>query len=69
MQRQAAGERDRIALFRAAGADDWIDLDWLDGALARLATGGAEDVFDAMRVQITAMVAEYLLWWREGDVD
>ncbi len=69
LQRQAAGERDRIALFRAAGADDWIDLDWLDGALARLATGGAEDVFDAMRVQITAMVAEYLLWWREGDAD
>lgn len=69
LQRQAAGERDRIALFRAAGADDWIDLDWLDGALARLAAGGAENVFDAVRVQVTAMVAEYLLWWREGEVD
>lgn len=67
LQRQAAGERERIGLFRKADVDDWIDLDWLDAALARVAASGAADVHDAARVQITAMVAEYILWWREGD--
>ena len=68
LHRQATGERERIALFRKADVDDWIDLDWLDAALARVAASGAADVHDAARVQITAMVAEYILWWRLGEV-
>ena len=67
LHRQAEGERERIALFRKADVDEWIDLDWLDAALARVAANGAADVHDATRVQITAMVAEYILWWREGE--
>lgn len=64
LQRQAAAARQRIAAFRQAELDEWLDLDWLDTALGRVGAHGAEDVGDANTVQLTAILAEFLLWWR-----
>jgi asparagine synthase (glutamine-hydrolysing) len=64
LQRQAPAARARIAAFRKAELDEWLDLDWLDRSLARVAEHGAEDAVDANEVQVTAMVAEFLTWWR-----
>lgn len=64
LQRQAEDARGRIAAFRAAGVDDWLDLAWLDRALARIAAHGARGVAEANEVQITAIGAEFLTWFR-----
>ncbi len=64
MQRQAGTARLRIAEFRKAEIDEWIDLDWLDAALLRVATHGATDNNETNEVQLTAIAAEFLLWWR-----
>lgn len=64
MQRQASAARRRITEFRKADIDEWIDLDWLDAALLRVASQGATDNNDTNEVQLTAMAAEFLLWWR-----
>lgn len=66
LQRQAPQARARIPAFRAAGIAEWLDLDWLDQALARVALHGPADVGDANRTQITALTAEFLLWWLSG---
>jgi asparagine synthase (glutamine-hydrolysing) len=66
LQAFAALARSRIATFRAAGIDDWLDLGWLDQALARVAQRGVTGVDDANRVQLTALAAEYLTWARSG---
>jgi asparagine synthase (glutamine-hydrolysing) len=63
MQRQAPGALARIARFRGAGIGEWIDLDWLDQALRRVAAQGAADNHETNEVQLTAMAAEFLLWW------
>lgn len=64
MQRQANAARLRITEFRRADIDEWIDLNWLDAALLRVATHGAADNNDTNEVQLTAIAAEFLLWWR-----
>ena len=64
IRRQAPLARTRIADFRRAGVDDWLDLDWLDAALLRVGAQGAAGYVDANEVQMTAIVAEFLLWWR-----
>ena len=66
LQAFAARARTRIDAFRAAGIDDWLDLGWLDQALARVADRGVAGVDDANRVQLTAVAAEYLVWARNG---
>lgn len=63
LQRHAPAARQRIARFRAVGVDDWLDLDWLDTALSRMAAQGPAGVDFANEVQLTAMTAEYLVWW------
>lgn len=64
LQRQAAGARLRIPEFRRAGVDEWLDLDWLDTTLAQVAARGARGVAEANEVQLTAIGAEFLTWWR-----
>ena len=64
LQRQAEAARLRIAHFRKADLDDWIDLDWLDLTLASIAARGHVNVTEANEVQLTAIAAEFLLWWR-----
>ena len=62
MQAQAPAARTRRAAWLHAGAGEWLDLDWLDGALARIAEHGATSHADANQVQLTAMAAEYWVW-------
>lgn len=64
LQRQAGAARARIADFRRADIDEWLDLDWLDQALQRVAAHGPNHVGDANEVQLTAINAEVLTWWR-----
>ena len=64
LQRQAAAARLRIPHFRKAEIGDWLDLDWLDGALQSVAAHGPVNVDQANEVQLTAITAEFLLWWR-----
>ena len=61
---EAPAARARIAAFRKAEIADWLDLDWLDTSLARIAAHGPRDIASAFEVQLTAMTAEFLLWWR-----
>ncbi len=67
LQRQAEDERTRLLLLRKAGIGEWIDLDWLDMALQRVAVGGTVAVADPMQVQTTALAAEFLYRWFNPD--
>lgn len=64
LQRQAEAARARIATFRKAEVQEWLDLDWLDQALARVAERGPANFTEAYEVQLTAITAEFLTWWR-----
>ena len=64
LKRQADAARLRIPRFRKAEIDDWLDLDWLDVTLQSVATRGPVNVDQANEVQLTAIVAEFLFWWR-----
>ncbi|MBD3772422.1 MAG: hypothetical protein IE921_02425 [Rhodobacteraceae bacterium] len=66
LKRHAPAAHARIAAFRKAGVDDWLDLDWLDTALMQLAASGTNSVIFANEVQLTSMTAEFLLWWNSG---
>jgi asparagine synthase (glutamine-hydrolysing) len=65
LQRQAPDARKRIPVFRNAQIDDWLDLDWLESSLLRVATYGPLNHADANEVQLTAMTAEWLCWWQD----
>jgi asparagine synthase (glutamine-hydrolysing) len=64
LQRQANAARQRIPHFRKAQIDDWLDLDWLDVTLESVATRGPVNGGEADEAQLTAIAAEFLLWWR-----
>jgi asparagine synthase (glutamine-hydrolysing) len=64
LQRQAPAARARIAAFRGAEIQEWLDLDWLDGALARIAERGPASHAEAYETQLTAITAEFMCWWR-----
>jgi asparagine synthase (glutamine-hydrolysing) len=64
LQRQASAARGRIAVFRKAEVQEWIDLDWLDQALAKVAERGPTNFAESYEVQLTAITAEFLTWWR-----
>lgn len=63
----AEGALQRIALFRRAEADDWLDIDWLEQSLRRISSAGPASVAEAFEIQLTAMAAEFLVWWRGVD--
>jgi asparagine synthase (glutamine-hydrolysing) len=56
----------RITDFRLAGADEWIDLDWLHGALSRIGRGEITSPRERLQAQLTAMAGEFFVWWRQG---
>ena len=64
LQVEAPEARARIAAFRKAEIADWLDLDWLECSLGRFAGNGPRNIGDAFEVQLTAMAAEFLMWWR-----
>lgn len=64
LQSDAENARTQIALYRRAGADEWIDLDALDRGLVRAARG--ETTYgEAVRVQLTALAGAFIAWWRD----
>ena len=64
LQRQAIAAHARVAAFRRAEVGDWLDLDWLDAALRRIAAQGVASIEEGNEVQLTAITAEFLNWWR-----
>jgi asparagine synthase (glutamine-hydrolysing) len=64
LRTEAEAARAHIALFRRAGADEWIDLEALDRGLARAARGATADYSEAARVQLTALAGAFFAWWR-----
>lgn len=66
LQRQAPDAQSRIATFRQAGLAEWLDLDWLETELATVARHGVRSIDHANHVQLTAITAEFLLWWQSG---
>lgn len=66
MQQQAQSARARIATFRRHDMGDWIDLDWLDASLARIAATGPASAHDGTEVHCTVLFAECMLWWRSS---
>jgi len=66
MQTQAPLALARMDLFRAAGADEWLDLNWLADALVALGKRGPANFKEAFAVQMTAIAAEFFVWWK-GD--
>jgi len=64
LKRQAATLPDRIARYRAEGAGDVVDLDWLHANALRVAEHGARSYNDMFELQLTAMLAEFLSGWR-----
>jgi asparagine synthase (glutamine-hydrolysing) len=57
--------RERLVAQREAGAGQWLDLGWLDLALARVAGGAPSVTADLFRIQATATAAEFFRWWRD----
>lgn len=59
--------RARIDAFRAHGADEWLDLRWLDQSLQCLSGGESMSQTDKLKTQLTAMAAEFFLWWNDAE--
>ena len=62
LRRDAPRARDRLAGYAAAGVGEWLDLAWLDAALAKVA-GEQDRSVDVPQVQITALAAAFLADW------
>jgi asparagine synthase (glutamine-hydrolysing) len=65
-ERQALATIARIEGFRAAGAGEWIDLDWLERELKALSQPGAASYDRVHSVQSTVVAAAYMEWWGGG---
>jgi asparagine synthase (glutamine-hydrolysing) len=64
MRRQTSQPLARMSLFRAAGADEWLDLGWLERALADLGKGKPAKLKDMFQIQMTTIAAEFIVWWK-----
>ncbi len=62
LRRDAPRARDRLAGYAALGIGEWLDLAWLDAALAKVA-GGEDRSVDVSQVQATALAAAFLADW------
>jgi hypothetical protein len=51
--------------FSAAGAGDWIDLEWLRKRLMSISNQASITVQEAAEVQSTAIAAAYFKWWAD----
>jgi hypothetical protein len=63
LRRHAGAARQRLPEQRAAGADAWLDLDWLERMLGVIAERplAPKAMF---RIQNTAIAAEFFVWLR-----
>lgn len=57
--------RTRLTGYAAAGVGEWLDLAWLDAALAAVGDGRTGSL-DLTQVQATALAAAFLADWTEG---
>ena len=61
LRRQAPAARERLVQQRAAGAGEWLDLDWLNRMLGVIVERPLAP--SAMfRIQSTANAAEFFVW-------
>lgn len=60
---QASSARALIPAQRLAGADEWLDLTWLDQQLEAAASGAtlSRDIWS--QVHCTTLFAEFIRWW------
>ncbi|GAA0528246.1 asparagine synthetase B (glutamine-hydrolysing) [Rhizomicrobium palustre] len=65
LRNHAPSVLERLAVFRNAGADEWLDLDWLAKRVTRLAAGENISIREQSKIQITAMTAEFFVWWQQ----
>ena len=64
LKQQAGAARERLPQFHAAEVGEWLDLDWLEQSLERVAALGPASIAEANAVQLTAINAEFLTWFR-----
>lgn len=64
MRESADAALARIPSHRQAGVDRWIDLEWMSAALTRVRAGQISDQSGMFELQMTAIAAEFLSWWR-----
>ncbi|MEO9130788.1 MAG: asparagine synthase-related protein, partial [Sphingomonas sp.] len=56
---------DHIESFRAAGAGDWIDLEWLENRLKSIAVQTHITSQEAAELQSSTVAAAYFKWWAD----
>jgi len=56
---------EHIEDFSAAGAGDWIDLEWLKNRLMSISNQANITAQEAAEVQSTAVAAAYFKWWAD----
>jgi len=61
-ERQALATAPRLDDFRAQGAGQWLDLDWVETQLRALAEPGTASYDRVYKVQTTIVAAAYLEW-------
>lgn len=62
VQAHAAAALGEVVRFRAAGAGEWLDLDWLEQALDGLSKRQTALQADAYEAQATAVAAAFFAW-------
>jgi len=63
----AGQARARIDAFQQHGAGDWLDLQWLGQSLKRLSDGETMSPTEKLKAQLTAMTAEFFVWWDDAE--
>lgn len=65
--REAPPLRSRLDAWRAAGVGETLDLDWMTQKVELMAVGDLPPPQTVGKFHMTAMAAEFLLWWpRQG---
>lgn len=63
LMREAKQLKSRLGAWHAAGVGEVLDLDWMVQAAGRLADGDLPSRHIAAEFHLSAMTAEFLLWW------
>jgi asparagine synthase (glutamine-hydrolysing) len=65
MRNQSGEALARLPAFRKAGLGEWVDIDWLEIQLQQIGAAETLPMGYAFQVQMTANVAELLMWWMD----
>jgi len=66
LRRQAPSVLERFPLFYAAGADRWIDLDWLHASLLDCQKSESLPNPTVLSMQMSTVAAEFFVWWQNA---